>query len=150
MSQGRSRALFMRNFSAHLTNFSFVISGHFFVHYSITDILRCIIEHKKICETRGYQTNYGKNVPAQKVGGRFDVLHRYNSLRCLVIPIFLLIQFGFFTDYLITDKEQTKCWKFFYYCAVENFDHRGRAECAKYNTKQNKKFRRQRERSFQL
>ena len=31
------------------------------------------------------------NVPTQEVGGCFDALHRYNSLRCLVTPIFLLI-----------------------------------------------------------
>ena len=62
--------------------------------------------------------------------GCFDALHRYNSLRCLVTPIFLSIDqflYRFSTYWPKTKKfwtlEINKSF-FFHHRAVENFDHR--------------------------
>ena len=50
-----------------------------------------LVEALKIMGKHEHIKHYGTyNVLTQEVGGCFDVLHRYYSLRCLVPPIFLL------------------------------------------------------------
>ena len=102
-----------------------------FVIHSIANTLKCYAKHTKSWETRAYRTYYGiYNVPTQEVGGCFDALHRYNSLRCLVTPIFLLID-QFLYQFSTYGPKTNKFWtlevnKKVFSSPLENFDHRVR------------------------
>ena len=78
-------------------------------------------------------------VPTQEVGGCFDTLHRNNSCRCLVTPIFLLIYqflYRFSTYWPKTNKfwtlevDKKSVW-FFHHHTIKNFDHRSHPVLAK-------------------
>ena len=77
-------------------------------------------------------TYYGiYNVPTQEVGGCFDALYRYNSLRCLVTPIFLLID-QFLYRFSIYWPKTKKFWTLEVNKKVGFFLHHGAVENSRF------------------
>ena len=57
-----------------------------------------------VAASEGVYSKCRRDVPTQEVGDGFDTLHGYCSLRCLVTPIFLLI------DQFLYLMKKTKCF----------------------------------------